>query len=243
MSHNRKNERGRNVGNQVDRVCALLLHSMETGEIQPGQRLTEARLVTRHGVSRGPLRESLRRLEGQGLVQCVPNAGTRVISVEPRELRDLYQVREVLEEMACQLAAQRMTDDALAALRDALEREALEETGADGPSGEQAGSLDLHLRIVQGSGNNQFIRLFSGDFYYLMRMYLVRMHREQTKRNLQRARRSLLEHRRIVEALQQRDGKLAGLLMRRHVQGAWKALEQSLAKAPPEVPGNRAASP
>ena len=90
------------------------------GEIAPGTRISEQYLSTTFGIGRGPLREAIRRLEGRRLVVRIPHAGVRVVSLDYAELIELYHVREALEGMACRLAAQNMTEDEIAALRDVL---------------------------------------------------------------------------------------------------------------------------
>ena len=90
------------------------------GEIAPGSKMSEPELARAHGVSRGPLREALHRLEGQRLLVRVPHAGARVVSLSPKELSELYEIRESLESMACRLAAARMPSAEVQQVRDVL---------------------------------------------------------------------------------------------------------------------------
>lgn len=80
------------------------------GEIAPGSKISEPELARTYGISRGPLREAIHRLEGQRLLVRVPHVGARVVSLSHAELIELYEIRESLEGMACRLAAERMTD-------------------------------------------------------------------------------------------------------------------------------------
>ena len=91
------------------------------GDIAPGSKISEPELARTYGISRGPLREAIHRLEGQRLLVRVPHVGARVVSLSHAELVELYEIRESLEGMACRLAAERMTDDEIQELRHVLE--------------------------------------------------------------------------------------------------------------------------
>ena len=78
-------------------------------EIAPGSKISEPELARTYGISRGPLREAIHRLEGQKLLVRVPHVGARVVSLSHAELIELYEIRESLEGMACRLAAERMS--------------------------------------------------------------------------------------------------------------------------------------
>ena len=104
-------------------VVADEIHGMITrGELQPGDRLYEDRLAEQLGVSRNPVREALRALEGTGLVEVVPRRGAYVTTIEPDQAQQLLELRAVLEAYAAQRAAVLRTDDDLAKLRACLDR-------------------------------------------------------------------------------------------------------------------------
>src|SRR3954464_4448058 len=92
----------------VGETLHRLVEAITSGEFEPGARLSEADLARRLGISRGPLREALSRLEGK-LVTRTPNLGVRVIDFSHTVLQQLFLVREALEGMAARLAAERMT--------------------------------------------------------------------------------------------------------------------------------------
>ena len=94
------------VDTLVERIEAAIMN----GDLQPGSKISEQALATSLGVSRGPLREAIRRLEGRKLLERTPNIGARVASLSPGDLYEILQVREALEGMACGLAATNMTD-------------------------------------------------------------------------------------------------------------------------------------
>lgn len=213
-------------GTLADVAAHRLAHSIVTGELEQGQKLNEAELAERFGMGRGPLREALRHLEGMRLVKRIPNAGARVVILDRKTLADLYGVREALEGMACRLAASRMSDDEIAQLSALLDRheEQIKKQGGK-VYAQSEGDLDFHFQIARGSGNQMLMDMLGSEQYQLLRMC-----RYRTSRNAQRTKPALNQHRQIVAALQQRDGELAELLMRRHIQGAWRSISEMIDK-------------
>ncbi len=213
-------------GTLADVAARRLAHSIVTGELAQGQKLNEAELAESFGMGRGPLREALRHLEGMRLVKRIPNAGARVVVLDRKTLSDLYAVREVLEGMACRLAAAQMSDDEISQLNTLLDQHEKQIKQQGGKVYAQSeGDLDFHYRIVRGSGNQMLMDLLGSEQYQLLRMCRFR-----TSRNAQRTKPALNQHRQIVEALTQRDGELAEMLMRRHIQGAWRSISEMMDK-------------
>jgi DNA-binding GntR family transcriptional regulator len=213
-------------GTLADIATHRLAHSIVTGELAQGQKLNEAELAERFGMGRGPLREALRHLEGMRLVTRVPNAGARVVVLDRKTLSDLYEVREALEGMACRIAAAQMTDDEIGLLRKLLDHHEAQIRKQGGKVyAQKEGDLDFHYQIVRGSRNQMLMDLLGSEQYQLLRMC-----RYRTSRNAERTGPALQQHRQIVEALAQRDGELAEMLMRRHIQGAWRSISEMIDK-------------
>jgi len=211
-------------GTLADIASHRLAQSIVTGELAQGQKLNEAELAERFGMGRGPLREALRHLEGMRLVKRIPNAGARVVVLDRKTMSDLYAVREALEGMACRLAATQMTEEEisqLSALLDQHEKQIKQEHGKIYVQDE--GNLDFHYQILRGSRNAMLMDMLGSEQYQLLRMC-----RYRTSRNENRTHPALQQHRQIVEALAQRDGELAEMLMRRHIQGAWRSISETL---------------
>ena len=205
----------------ADRVFAELQEDIVRGRIAPGSRVSEQSLAARYGVSRGPMREVIRRLEARRLLECQPHVGTRVASIDYPSLLDLYVVRESLEGMAARLAAQTMTDGEIAGLRDLLVRHEAQQDVQEGVAYfQREGDLDFHYRIIQGSHSPALINMLMGELYHRVRMY-----RYQFSMVSDRPRRALNEHRHIVEAIAARDGEFAEMVMRRHIASARRAIE------------------
>ena len=197
----------------AERVFQALQSAIVRGELPPGSRITEPGLAKNYGISRGPLREAMRRLEAHRLIERVPHVGARVVQLSMDELLELFDVREALEGMAARQAAAHMTAEEIAGLREVL---AMHEQQSDLRRGEsyyqREGDLDFHYRIVQGSHNRMLVTLLCDDLYYLVRLY-----RTQFSASGGRPQRALVEHHRIVDAIEAGEGDLAEQLMRRHV--------------------------
>ncbi len=208
----------------AEHVLRQIRSAIVRGEIPPGSKISEPELARAYGISRGPLREALHRLEGQKLLVRVPHVGTRVVGLSRKELGELYQVREALEGMACRLAAERMSAERVEALRGVL-REHERDPAFQAGRGYylQEGDLDFHYRIVQASGNSMLIRLLCDELYQLARMYRVQ-HSSRPNRPAQ----AFAEHHRILDALAEGDGELAELLMRRHIRTSRLNIEQRI---------------
>ncbi|MEJ2042653.1 MAG: GntR family transcriptional regulator [Reinekea sp.] len=201
---------------QSDQTFQQLLDAIIKGEIQPGSRLRETELASEFGIGRGPLREALQRLESRKLVTKVPHVGAQVVDFNLPELVEIYQLRENLEGLACELAANNMTDAELDELEVLLQKhQAFVEQSSGAAYIQQDSDLDFHFKIIQCSGNSWLVQLLCDELYHRVRMY-----RYQSAHQKSRPARAIKEHTQIFEALRARDGELASLLMRRHISAA-----------------------
>ena len=192
------------------------------GDIAPGSKISEPELARTYGISRGPLREAIHRLEGQRLLVRVPHVGARVVALSHAELIELYEIRESLESMACRLAAQRMTlaeVDQLRSVLDTHERDASFQAGVG--YYQQEGDYDFHYKIIQGSGNHMLMQLLTEELYQLVRMYRI-----QYSTTPNRPQQAFKEHHGILDAIAAGDGELAELLMRRHIAASRRNIER-----------------
>jgi DNA-binding GntR family transcriptional regulator len=204
----------------VDRIYSHLLEAIVKGDLAPNARLRETELAVELGVGRGPLREAIHKLEARKMVTKIPNVGAQVIAFNEQELVEIYQLRENLEALACELSVQHMSDDKLAELKHILTRHEAFLAGNDGQTYiDQDPDLDFHFFIIQCSGNQWLIRLLCDELYHRVRMY-----RYQSAHQRSRPAKALEEHQQIFQALSNRDGELAALLMKRHIQAAKRLL-------------------
>jgi DNA-binding GntR family transcriptional regulator len=203
-------------------ISEKLINAIVNGEIPPGSKLSEPKLAQQFNISRGPLREAIRRLEGLNLVYHVPREGVKVVTLELKEIIEIYHVREALEGFAAGLAARNMEQKEIDELHQLLE---LHEQYID-DNGEylrQEGDFDFHYKIIQGSKNQLLIKQLCHELYHLVRMF-----RYQTRKTKSRTQQALLEHKQLVNAIEQRDEPLAELLMRRHISRARENIERKM---------------
>jgi len=206
------------------KITDSLRQEIIRGDLAPGTKLSEPQLSTRFDVSRGPIREAIRRLEVEGLVRHVPHEGVRVITLNSEEMSQISELREALEGQAAGLAAQRMSDPEIAALRSLWDQHREHHLACgEYPQTESDSDMDFHFRIVQGCKNPVLIRNICDGCYQLIRMFRYRSSRLQHRSAL-----ALREHEQIVFAIEQRDSQLAELVMRRHIARARRDIEQSM---------------
>lgn len=205
----------------ADRVFSQIQNAIVKGELAPGTKMSEAELAARYGVSRGPLREALRRLEGRKLLTRIPHVGVRVISLSFEELIQIYHVREAMEGMAARLAALYMPTDEVQGLKDLLAQHEKQAELQEGRAYFQdEGDFDFHYRIVQGSRNEVLCQMLCGELYHRVRLY-----RYQFSVTEGRPQKAFGEHHRIIEAIEARDAEMAEILMRRHISSARANIE------------------
>jgi len=208
----------------ADQVFSRIRRQIVEGEIAPGAKISEPELARTLGISRGPLREAIGRLEAGGLLVRRANVGARVVELSLEQLLEIFLIREALEGLAARLAAERMPQEEIEELRRLLaQHQAQVEQEAGRAYFQKEGDLDFHYRIVKGSRNDRLIQILCNDLYHLVRMY-----RYQLGMASPRARRGLQEHVHIVEAIAERDPEMAEILMRRHVRASRRNVESQL---------------
>src|ERR1700684_2114108 len=129
-------------GSMKDAIVSQLREEIASGTIALGEKLSEARLAQRFGVSRMPVREALKELEAAGFVAIEHRRGTFVRRLSRREILDLYEVREAVECMAARLCADRAANDIVARLD-----EVMSAMGAAAQSGDAEGYIATDERL------------------------------------------------------------------------------------------------
>jgi DNA-binding GntR family transcriptional regulator len=206
----------------AEHVCRVLREDILSGALPAGARLTEAMVMERTGVSRTPVREGLRTLEGEGLVITYRSRGTFVTyRLTPDEAGLLYDVRLVLEPHLTALAAERMTPEVLQLVRGILDDFVASIGNESDPR--EAGRLDadFHLTIYEASGS---------ELLSVLRGYWTRLQLELSERiyTTEVPRRFRDEHLAIYKALEDGNGALAEKRMRAHLEHGRSVLEKGL---------------
>jgi DNA-binding GntR family transcriptional regulator len=202
------NEHSLHRDSMADRVKQDLLRRIMSGELSPGTRLIELHIARELNTSQGPVREALCELEGLELVVTEPYKGTRVREVTPRDILEAYRVRAVLENLAGQLAAPYF-EGSVATLKKAASsvREAAQKKDVNAYA---RLDMNFHRLIVEGSSNRILLRSWNSlAFEVRLQMWLKR-----SKIDLLTVQEA---HWKIIEALEQGDGKRAGELLQKHI--------------------------
>lgn len=192
------------------------------GSMQAGSRLVEKDIAIDLSTSRTPVREALRRLEAEGLVEVLPHRGARVTDWSKEDLRELYDIRAVLEAMAGERAAQRITSDELELLDSLCDQMDECPFDSDGATRDRYTELNgqYHDVIREASGSGHLVSMI----HSVVRVPLVvtTFHRYEARDMA----RSAKHHREIVEAMRAQDGVWAGSVLRAHVLAAKSTLLQ-----------------
>lgn len=215
-------------GPLADLVFDRVLEAIYQGQLPPGSVINEVALAQEFGVSRGPVREAIRRLQGIQLITREPYIKARVVTLTAETALELFQMRMALEGVACNLATRRMSDAEIEALFAELaqDRQRRAEAAAEGRP--VAGVFDFHERIVRASGNSRIVNALCGDLYHLLRVY-----RRHSGTVLERKDDAYDEHWQILRAIRSRDAELAESLMRSHIERAAQHLFSHLADDAP----------
>jgi len=200
----------------AETVIAHIRNLIATGRLTQGGRVKELEISNELGISRGPVREAVRRLSASGLLIASQNLGSSVIVLNSDTVRQAYHVREALESLAASLAAQNMDQSERQALIDMLnEHEKVMENTS--PTAYPAGrsDWDFHLRILRGSQNDFIWRICGIELRDIMALMRAQ-HISSEKRGM----RALQEHRWIAEAIFEGHSDLAGTLMASHIRAS-----------------------
>lgn len=197
----------RNLYREVaDRIGELIEH----GELSPGERISEKQLCDRFGVSRTPLREALKVLATEGLIELLPNRGARVVRLTMKNVKDTYDLMAALEGLSGELACQHITDTEISAIRQ-LHNTMLEYYRTRDLMPYFQVNRQIHEAILAASNNEILQETYSN---LNQRIKRVRYSKKMTERYWSQA---VKDHENMMAALEKRDGKLLGQILRDHL--------------------------
>jgi DNA-binding GntR family transcriptional regulator len=220
----------RDHGRRRQAIVASLVREVLRGELRPGQHLVTQVLARRFGVSHTPIREALIALAGIGLVDLEPNRGAVVRRVTPRDVREVCQVRRVLECEAVRNACGRIDPAALGSLREELRRLLTLESLSEHRFVEQARALDSRLHdLIAASCGNVFLARELGRLTMLFRAFRdAAWSYVEARNDYRRLAAEAREHLAIVEALLARDRAGAARTMARHIRAGFEEWSRAL---------------
>jgi DNA-binding GntR family transcriptional regulator len=168
---------GLEASSLVELAVRRLRSEILSGALAPGERLVEEQLTRRLGISRAPLREALRLLAQQGLVEHVPRRGVRVATLSDRDVSELYRVRDVLERHAVEAALPVRSDADLTGLRAALEGMRAATATGDRLRVAEA-HRGFHVALVALAGNRQLSAIYESILVKLQLYMAMNLRRE-----------------------------------------------------------------
>lgn len=206
-----------------DVVFNTLRQAILKGELGPGERLMEIQLAERLGVSRTPVREAIRKLELEGLVIMVPRKGAEVAGITEKGMKDVLEVRKALEELAVELACQKVTEENIEYLEQHLVNfENIILTGDLTDIAEM--DVDFHDAIYSATDNGKLVQML-----YNLREQMYRYRVEYIKDEEKRI--TLLEeHKEIIHALKNRNTTAAKDAIRKHIDNQETTVSKSIKK-------------
>lgn len=204
-----------------DVVFNTLRQAILKGELDPGERLMEIQLAERLGVSRTPIREAIRKLELEGLVLMIPRKGAEVAKISEKSLRDVLEVRRSLEELAIELACQRIDDTSI------LELEAAQASFIAAIQTEDTMTMaesDEHYHdiIYNATGNSKLIQMLN-NLREQMYRYRLEYIKDASKRQI-----LILEHDHILKALKNHQIAEARSAIREHIDNQEITISQNI---------------
>jgi DNA-binding GntR family transcriptional regulator len=210
---------GANSSSIQGRVIDETRRRILTGELATGVNLSELALAEEFGVSRTPVREALKQLQTEGLVEIRPRVGTFVTTPSRREVTELFDMKELLEGAAARLLAQRGRVPELDRLQENV-RQAEHAVARDDRAKYAQLVEEFHDLVVAGADNSKLKAHYRTLMNQLAYSRLVYTSLRQPGRAIQSDR----EHRRILELIQAKDGDTAERVMREHVRASRQAL-------------------
>lgn len=193
-----------------DVVFNTLRQAILRGELKPGERLMEIQLANKLGVSRTPIREAIRKLELEGLVLMIPRKGAEVADISEKSLRDVLEVRKALEELAVQLACDKITKEEIEDLKKAAEdfkkilksRDITEIAEAD---------VRFHDIIFMATDNQKLVQILNNLREQMYRFRVEYLKNEEVHPQL------IAEHEKIIEHIMERDKAKASAIVSEHI--------------------------
>ena len=204
-----------------DVVFHTLREAILKGELKPGERLMELQLASKLGVSRTPIREAIRMLEQEGLAVTIPRRGAEVARMTEKDMKDVLQIREVLDELAVRLACDNITKEEIKELEKQMLQ--FENSTKQGDIKKIAeADVAFHDTIYHAAGNAKLVTMLDNMREQIYR-YRVEYLKEGETRDV-----LVKEHEELTKAIRERDVERAKQLSFQHIENQRMAIMRSI---------------
>lgn len=194
-----------------DVVFNTLREAILRGDLVPGERLMELQLAAKLGVSRTPIREAIRMLEQEGLAITIPRKGAIVAGMTEKDMQDVMEIREALEELSVQVACDKITDEEIAKLQKNMKN--FEHSLKTGDLKKMAqADVEFHDVIYQATDNPKLISMLNN-----LREQMYRYRVEYLK-NPENHEQLLKEHEAIYRGIVEQDKAVVTEMIRKHIR-------------------------
>jgi DNA-binding GntR family transcriptional regulator len=198
-----------------NKVYKYIKAQILTGEYSPGDTLIESKLAEELGVSRTPIREAIRLLELEGLLEATAKKGATVLGISHKDVEDIYAIRQLIEGLAARWAAERLDEDDLKEMRKIFD---LMEFYANKNEVEEVAALDRKFhQIIYDASGSKMLKLTLGNLYQF-----VQMARMDSLKGHNRLPHTIEEHRAVLNAFLARDPDIAEKALSNHIKMAYE---------------------
>ncbi len=206
-----------------EKIADIIRTDIIKGVYRNGERLVEPKLAKNLGISRTPIREALRQLEGEGFIEIVPRRGAVVKELTIKDIDDLYAIKANLEGLAARQATLNLTGEQIEILiginkkfRDYAEK------NPGIPDEHHKDNIDFHNVFIAASGNEKLVDILDGMSKNFQRLKSMLMS------DAGRAANAVKEHKKIIDAFISKDPDLAEKTVREHIISGWEYLKQRI---------------
>ncbi len=206
-----------------DVIFDTLREAIIVGELKPGERLMEVQLAQKMGVSRTPVREAIRKLELEGLVEMLPRKGAHIADLSVKDIMDVLEVRATLDGLASSLSASRITDEEIKELKH-VQSQFVNYVEKENLQGSIKKDVEFHDIIYRSSRNDKLIQISNNLREQIQRFRVIYIKDYSSTREL------IKEHNEIIDAITTRDPEAAMRSAQTHIKKQEDAITRSVKK-------------
>lgn len=202
-------------------IFDTLREAIITGELKPGERLMEVKLADKMGVSRTPVREAIRMLELEGLVDMLPRKGAHVAELSVKDIMDVLEVRAAMDSLATRLAAERISDEEIKELKQ-IQLQFVSYTEKENLQGTIKKDVEFHELIYRASRNDRLLQISNNLREQIQRFRVIYLKDYSSPGNL------IKEHEDIYSAISVRNTEMAQKYAQVHINNQEKVITKAI---------------